>query len=60
MLGEGDGLLPAGPLKGVRAPLPMLKNDYYASMQWNPESGHLKRSRAVELGMADLLEGYTD
>lgn len=60
MLGEGDGLLPAGPLKGVRVPLPMLKDDYYASMHWNLETGHLKAARAKELGMAELLDGYTD
>jgi aldehyde:ferredoxin oxidoreductase len=59
MLGEGDGLLDAGPLKGVRVPLPMLKDDYYASMHWDKTTGNLSKSRANELGMADLLEGYT-
>jgi aldehyde:ferredoxin oxidoreductase len=60
MLGEGDGNLPAGPLKGVRVPLPMLKDDYFASMQWNKATGHVSKARATELGMADLLEGYTE
>jgi aldehyde:ferredoxin oxidoreductase len=58
MLGEGDGLLEAGPLKGIRVPLPMLRDDYYTSMQWSTETGHLAKARATELGMADLLEGY--
>jgi aldehyde:ferredoxin oxidoreductase len=60
MLGEGDGQLDAGPLKGIRVPLPMLRDDYYKSMQWNTTTGHLAKSRASELGMAELLEGYTD
>ncbi len=60
MLGEGDGALPAGPLKGVRVPLPMLKDDYYAAMRWNRATGHLARDRASELGIAELLEGYLD
>ena len=60
MLGEGDGNLDAGPLKGVRVPLPVLRDDYYASMQWNKTTGHLAKAKAVELGMAELLEGYTE
>ncbi len=60
MLGEGDGLLGAGPLKGVRVPLKVLKDDYYASMQWNPTTGNVSRARATELGMAELLEGYVE
>lgn len=60
MLGEQDGNLDAGPLKGVRVPLPVLRDDYYASMQWNKATGHVSKARATELGMADLLEGYTD
>ena len=60
MLGEGDGNLPSGPLKGVRVPLPMLKDDYYTAMRWNRTTGHVSRARASELGMADLLEGYTE
>jgi aldehyde:ferredoxin oxidoreductase len=60
MLGEGDGHLEAGPLKGVRVALPVLRDDYYAAMHWNPTTGHLAKARAVQLGMAELLEGYTD
>ena len=60
MLGEGDGNLPAGPLKGVRVALPMLRDDYYNAMQWNPKTGSLSKVKAKELGMADLLEGYTE
>jgi len=60
MLGEGDGNLTAGPLKGVRVPLPMLRDDYYSSMQWNPTTGNLAKARATELGMADLLDGFIE
>jgi hypothetical protein len=60
MLGEGDGQLDAGPLKGIRVPLPMLRDDYYKSMQWNTSTGHLARARATELGMAELLDGYLE
>ena len=60
MLGEGDGNLKAGPLKGVRVPLPVLKDDYYGNMKWNTTTGHLAKARAQELGMAELLDGYVD
>ncbi len=60
MLGEGDGNLTAGPLKGVRVPLPVLKDDYYHSMHWNPKTGALSAARARELGIASLLEGYLE
>ena len=60
MLGEGDGNLAAGPLKGVRVPLPVLKDDYYRSMHWNATSGNLSKARATELGMGELLDGYTE
>ncbi len=60
MLGEGDGNLPAGPLKGIRVPLPVLKDDYHRAMHWNPSTGHLSRARATELGLADLLDGYLE
>ena len=60
MLGEGDGNLTAGPLKGVRVPLPMLKDDYYHAMHWNPKTGSLSAARAKELGIASLLEGYLE
>ncbi len=59
MLGEGDGNLAAGPLKGIRVPLPVLKDDYFSSMQWDKETGHLSKARAEELGMSELLAGYT-
>lgn len=56
MKGEGDGLLDAGPLAGVQAPLDRLKRDYYEAMSWDPETGRLSRERAAQLGMADLLD----
>jgi aldehyde:ferredoxin oxidoreductase len=58
LLGEGDGNLPAGPLKGIRVPLPVLRDDYYAAMRWSPDSGRLSRDRARELGIEQLLDGY--
>ncbi|MCX5748092.1 MAG: aldehyde ferredoxin oxidoreductase family protein [Proteobacteria bacterium] len=60
MLGEGDGNLTAGPLKAIRQPLPVLRDDYYAHMKWNPTSGNLSKARAAELGMAEILDGYLD
>ncbi|MCC6553256.1 MAG: aldehyde ferredoxin oxidoreductase family protein [Polyangiaceae bacterium] len=60
MLGEGDGLLRSGPLKGVKVPLLALKQDYYRSMCWDPETGRLSRARADALGVTALLEGYVD
>jgi hypothetical protein len=60
MLGEGDGNLDGGPLKNIRVPLPMLKDDYYAAMKWNTTTGNVSKARAAELGMAELLEGFTD
>ncbi|MBA3541935.1 MAG: aldehyde ferredoxin oxidoreductase family protein [Deltaproteobacteria bacterium] len=60
MLGEGDGNLDAGPLKAIRVPLPVLRDDYYSSMKWNPTTGNLARARADELGMAEILDGYLD
>jgi aldehyde:ferredoxin oxidoreductase len=60
MLGEGDGNLPAGPLKGVRVPLPVLRDDYYAHMQWNKDSGRISKAHAAELGMTELLAEYVD
>jgi aldehyde:ferredoxin oxidoreductase len=58
MLGEGDGKLPAGPLKGITVPLIRLRKDYYEAMHWDPETGHLQKQRAKELGLGELLEGY--
>jgi aldehyde:ferredoxin oxidoreductase len=60
LLGEGDGNLDAGPLRGVRVPLPVLKDDYYSAMQWNKSTGNVSKQRADELGMGDLLQGYTE
>jgi aldehyde:ferredoxin oxidoreductase len=60
MMGEGDGHLTAGPLKGVRVPLLQLRNDYYAAMGWNPSTGRLRRERADALGLSELLGGYVD
>ncbi|HVK88818.1 MAG TPA: aldehyde ferredoxin oxidoreductase family protein [Kofleriaceae bacterium] len=60
MLGEGDAALDAGPLKGVRVALPVLKDDYYGAMHWNPTTGNLTKARATELGMSELLAGYTE
>jgi len=58
MLGEGDGNLPAGPLKGISVPLGQLKDDYYRAMGWDVATGNLSRARADALGMTELLEGY--
>ncbi len=55
MKGEGDGLLDAGPLKGVQVPLDQLKKDYYDAMQWDIETGKLARSRADQLGITELI-----
>ncbi|MDX2168552.1 MAG: aldehyde ferredoxin oxidoreductase family protein [Deltaproteobacteria bacterium] len=60
MLGEGDGNLQNGPLKGVTVPLPQLKDDYYRAMHWNPQTGNLAKARADQLGMSELLQGYLD
>lgn len=40
-------------------PLPMLKDDYFASMHWDRETGHVSAARAEELGMSELLVGFT-
>ncbi len=60
MLGEGDGNLTSGPLKGVTVPLLTLKDDYYRAMGWNSQTGNLSKARAETLGLTDLLEGYLD
>lgn len=60
MLGEGDGQVSAGPLRGIRVPLSVLRDDYSAAMHWNPKTGQLSKARAQELGMAELLDGYLD
>jgi aldehyde:ferredoxin oxidoreductase len=58
MLGEGDGLLDRGPLKGVHVPLYQLRDDYFGEMRWDPTTGHLHKQRAEELGLSELLAGY--
>ncbi|MCE9579920.1 MAG: aldehyde ferredoxin oxidoreductase family protein [Deltaproteobacteria bacterium] len=60
MMGEGDGNLTAGPLKGVRVALPVLRDDYFKEMHWNPQTGKLARAHADKLGMTALLDGYVD
>jgi aldehyde:ferredoxin oxidoreductase len=60
MFGEGDGLLPGGPLKGVVVPIERLRKDYYDAMCWSFETGKLQRARAERLGIAELLEGYVE
>ena len=60
MLGQGDGLLDAGPLKGITVPLIELRRDYYTAMGWNAQTGKLSRKRADKLGISDLLAGYVD
>jgi aldehyde:ferredoxin oxidoreductase len=60
MLGEGDGNLAAGPLRGIRVPLPQLKADYYDEMGWNADTGRLRRARAQELGMTELLGAFVE
>ena len=60
MMGQGDGLLTEGPLRGVTVPLDALRRDYYTAMHWNTETGHLGAQRARELGIDGLLAGYLD
>jgi len=60
MLGEGDGNLQSGPLKGIRVPLAELKHDYYVAMGWSPETGRISRSRADKLGMTDILGSFVE
>jgi aldehyde:ferredoxin oxidoreductase len=60
MMGEGDGLLEKGPLKGVRVPLVVLRDDYFEHMRWNKETGKLAKSRADELGMTELLGSWVE
>ncbi len=59
MLGQGDGKLPCGPLKGIQVPLIELRRDFYTAMHWNPETGDLHPDHARELGLEELLAGYT-
>lgn len=59
MMGQGDGLLQLGPLKGQQPPLLDLKRDYYEAMSWDPDTGALSKARAAQLGLGELLDGYT-
>ncbi len=58
LMGQGDGLLQAGPLKGVRVPLLEMRADYHRAMGWDGVSGRLSRARAEQLGVAGLLDGW--
>lgn len=58
MLGEGDGLLKEGPLRGESPDLIQLRADYHQAMHWDPETGLLAKSRAEQLGIADLLGSF--
>ena len=58
MAGTDEGRLGAGPLKGITVPLEAMRNDYFNAMSWDPTSGLLRRTRADELGLTDLLEPY--
>ncbi len=58
MLGQGDGLLPKGPLKGITVPLISLRRDYFAAMDWDINTGLLSRERAQRLEMDTLLGDY--
>jgi aldehyde:ferredoxin oxidoreductase len=58
MRGEGDGLLDAGPLRGITVPLDALRRDYFAAMGWSPETGRLSAARARQLGIDALLAGH--
>ena len=57
MMGDGDGLLQAEPLAGVKVPLLELREDSYRSMSWNAATRRLARRRAEELGVAEMLAG---
>ncbi len=57
MMGQGDGNLDAGPLKGVSTPLLELKKDYYEAMAWDATTGALSPERAAELGLNEVLGG---
>ncbi len=58
MLGQGDGNLSEGPLKGIQVPLEDLRRDYFTAMHWDADSGAIRRSHAQALGIDGLLEGY--
>ena len=58
MLGQGDGLLDAGPLKDIQVPLEQLRGDYYDAMSWDRSNGKLAAARAQQLQIDDLLQGH--
>jgi len=58
MMGQEDGLLEAGPLKGQQPPLIQLRKDYHAAMSWDEDSGFISKQRAQELGLSELLDGF--
>lgn len=60
MMGEGDGNLQSGPLRGVTVPLIQLRKDYHQAMHWNPETGRLHKDRAQVLQIDGLLESVLD
>ncbi len=60
LLGEGDGLLTEGPLRGVHVPLASLRRDYHDAMGWNHATGRLSRARADALELTELLAEYVD
>jgi aldehyde:ferredoxin oxidoreductase len=60
LVGEGDGKLNAGPLRGIVVPIDRLRRDYFGAMDWNPETGRVSRQRAERLGIASLLGEYVD
>ena len=42
----------------MRVPLKMLKNDYYAAMEWDASTGRLSKRRAEQLGLSEILGEY--
>ena len=60
MMGEGDGLLGKGPLRGIRVPLLEMRKDYHEAMHWNPATGRLHKEQADKLGMTQILGEYVD
>lgn len=55
MMGEGDGHLTRGPLRGVRVPLPVLRDEYFVAMHWDPQTGAVSDAQATALGLDALL-----
>jgi aldehyde:ferredoxin oxidoreductase len=59
-VGEGDGLLTEGPLKGITVPIEKLRRDYFTAMHWNPETGRVSRVHAQKLGIDGLLGQFAE